>query len=296
MADNFHGMATQTLENEHVRLDYLVEAGPRLVRFSPAGSSLNLLVDVFGFKVPTPYGEYSFLGGHRLWQAPESLSQTYTPDLTGLRVVPVPRGVCLLLPADPHTGIAKSLELQLSPDRPAVTLQHTLTNGGTETVRLAPWAITQLRLGGVGILPLLPGPSDPDGLLPNRQITCWPYTSLRDTRLVMENEAILVRGVGSLPPLKIGTRNPAGWLGYWLEGILFIKRFTFEPVGLYPDFGCNAEVYCGDKFQELESLGPLEDLAPGHSIHHGETWELYPDWDQPFLPEAVRALLERELR
>ncbi len=84
MTEDFHGMAARSLENEYLRLDYLVEAGPRLVRLFLAGSPVNLLADVFDFKVPTPYGEYSFLGGHRLWQAPESLTQTYTPDLTGL--------------------------------------------------------------------------------------------------------------------------------------------------------------------------------------------------------------------
>ena len=60
MTEDFHGMATRSLENKYLRLDYLVEAGPRLVRLFLAGSPVNLLADVFDFKVPTPYGEYSF--------------------------------------------------------------------------------------------------------------------------------------------------------------------------------------------------------------------------------------------
>jgi len=35
----------------------------------------------------------------------------------------------------------------------------------------AAWAITQLRLGGLEILSLSAKPVDPDGFLPNRQVT-----------------------------------------------------------------------------------------------------------------------------
>ena len=54
MAEDFHGMATRSLENEYLQLDYLVEAGPRLVRLFLTGSPVNLLADVFDFKVPRP--------------------------------------------------------------------------------------------------------------------------------------------------------------------------------------------------------------------------------------------------
>jgi hypothetical protein len=230
-----------------------------------------------------------------LWQAPESLTQTYTPDLTGLQVQPIPEGVRLSLPADPHIGIAKALELHLSPDRPVVTLEHELRNESFSPVELPPWAITQLRLSGVVLLPLPAGPVDSGGLLPNRQLTFWPYTSFHDSRLRLEDEAVLLVGESRLPPVKVGYRNPGGWLAYWLEGILFIKRFELEAGASYPDFGCNAEAYCNDKFIELESLGSLRRLEPGSSIQHTETWELFSKLCQLFLSEGLRSLLERKL-
>ena len=174
-------------------------------------------------------------------------------------------------PADPHTGIAKALELHLSPDQPVVTLEHELCNESPSPVELAPWAITQLRLGGVVIMPLPVGSVDSGGLLPNRQLTFWPYTSLHDSRLRLEDEAVLLVGESRLPPVKVGYRNPGGWMAYWLEGILFVKRFELEDGASYPDFGCNAEAYCNDKFIELESLGSLRRLEPGGSIQHTET-------------------------
>ena len=46
MTTDFHGLPTRSLENNHLRVDYLLEAGPRLVRLILAGSSANLLAEV----------------------------------------------------------------------------------------------------------------------------------------------------------------------------------------------------------------------------------------------------------
>lgn len=295
MSADFHGLRTGSLCNEHLRLDFLTEAGPRLVRLFRAGSDENLLADVFDFTVPTPWGDYAFLGGHRLWYAPEEMPRTYFPDLDGLTFEEFPDGVRLFRPAPPQTGIAKSLEVRLVPDRPSLTLLHELRNDGGSPVELAPWALTQLPLGGMAVLPLAAGPLDPPGLLPNRNFVLWPYTSLADDRLRLTETAILIRAEGRMPPLKMGCACLPGWMAYWRAGVLFVKRFAHRVGAAYPDFGSSAESYCGDRFIELESLGPLVCLEPGQTVCHEETWELYSDWDQPFVSDTIRAVLEREI-
>jgi hypothetical protein len=293
MAEDFHGYKVNSLDNGFMRLDYLAGAGPRIVRLSRSGRDVNLFVDVHDIAVPTPYGEYFFQGGHRLWHAPEDMPGSYVPDNSGLTVAEVPDGVRLSAPAEAPTGIAKTVEIRLALDRAVATLHHELRNDGQHPVELAPWSLTQLCLGGLAVLPLPAGPEDAAGLLPNRQLTFWPYTSFRDPRLSLEDEAVLVRAQAQLPPVKVGYRCPPGWLGYWNAGTFFVKRFRFDPDARYPDLGCNAEAFCNHRFIELESLGPLAVLAPGGSVFHTETWELFPTWDQPFVPEAIRALLHQ---
>jgi len=293
MREDFHGYKASSLDNGFLRLDYLVGAGPRIVRLTRSGSDQNLFADVHDMQVPTPYGEYSFLGGHRLWHAPEEMPGSYVPDGSGVRVEQVPDGVRLCGATEAPTGIAKAVEIRLAPDRAAASLRHVLRNDGDRPAGLAPWALTQLCLGGLAVLPLLAGPADTAGLLPDRQLTFWPYTSLHDSRLILEDGAVLVRAQAQLPPVKVGYRCPAGWLGYWNAGTFFVKRFDFDAEARYPDFGCNAEVFCNHRFIELESLGPLTVLQPGESAVHTETWELFPDWEQPFVPEGVRVLLRK---
>src|SRR5512136_1071191 len=106
---DFHGMPSAVLENEHLRLEYLTAAGPRLVGLSYHASP-NLLADLHDMTVDTPLGKYFFLGGHRLWISPESIEKTYIPDSTGLDVMKMPDGVKLTGLSEPVSGVRKSLQ------------------------------------------------------------------------------------------------------------------------------------------------------------------------------------------
>jgi hypothetical protein len=272
---NFYGLPTRIVGNEHLRLEFLAEAGPRLVRLSLANSGDNLLAEAPDFRLDTPYGEFHFHGGHRLWHAPEAMPRTYLPDDAGLEVESLPDGARLVQPAPALTGIRKQIDIHLHDDRPAVTIEHTLKNESVWPLTLAPWALTQMRLGGWAILPLPSQPMDSGGFLPNRNLSLWPYTRLGDPRLHLRDDAVLLQAQPALPPCKIGALNRAGWLGYLNEGVLFRKRFTPQPAEPHPDFGCNSELFCNDLFLELETIGPLRQLAPGQSAQHIEEWEVF---------------------
>lgn len=290
-SNNFNGWPTHILENKFVRVETLA-ASARIVRCIPAGRP-NLFVDLGNETLPTPYGDFFPRGGHRFWHAPEAMPRTYMPDNDGASISEIPGGVRIDQPAETWTHIAKSMEIRLNPDRPQVIVRHEMRNDGAWTIELAPWALTMLRLGGVGIFPQPQGNVDSAGLLANRHVTIWPYTRMDDPRLVLRDDCILVKATPSLPPIKIGYFNPHGWQAYWIDGLLFVKRFDAASGANYPDGGCNTETYCNNKFIEMESLGPLVKLAPGATIVHNETWELYDGLDQAFIPAQIIDLLTR---
>ena len=291
MTADFYGLPTCTIRNQHLRLEFLREAGPRIVRLFFAGSNENLLAEVPNMKWPTPYGEYRIYGGHRLWHAPEAIPRSYIPDNDGLTVEDLAGGTRLRGPVEPAAGIRKSIAVHLHPDRAEVTLIHQLTNEGIWPIECAPWAITQMRLGGVAILPQPADKVDADGLLPNRRLALWPYTRWGDSRLSVNDDLILVHARAELPPMKIGYENRHGWIGYLREGVFFRKRFEPRIDQPHPDFGSNAEVYCNDQFIELETVAPLSRLEPGQSVTHVETWEVSAVPDVPLTLDGARALL-----
>ncbi len=289
---DFHGLPTAILENELLRLEYLTTAGPRIVGLSLRGSP-NLLADVHDMTSDTPLGKYSILGGHRLWISPESYERTYIPDKSGLQARPIPNGVSLTGMHEPVSGVRKSLQIELEERRATVRLSHSILNENPAPVTIAAWAISMFKQGGTVILPQPVGNTDPDGLLSNRLLSLWPYTRIRDARLELRDDFILLHASPGLPPVKLGYASSAGWMAYWRDGILFRKSFDLHPGAVYPDGGCNAETYCGDRFVELESLGPLVALAPGMTTQLIETWELYDSLDVPFIPKEIRDLLDK---
>jgi hypothetical protein len=291
MSTNFYGLPTRSLDNGHVRLEYLAEAGPRIVRLFASGSHENLLAELPDMKMDTAYGPYFIRGGHRLWHSPEAFPRSYLPDNEGLLVEDLADGVRLTQPAEPVSGIRKSIEVHLAPDQALVTLVHELKNEGCWPIELAPWAITQIRLGGVAILPQQIGALNAAGLLPNRQLVLWPYTRWADPRLQPADDLILIQADSAMPPCKIGYLNRAGWSAYLIGSTLFVKRFAPSANLPHPDFGCNAEVYCCDQFIEVESLGPLVTLEPGASTVHVETWELHTSLSGTGTPKGLRAAL-----
>lgn len=290
---DFHGEPTRVLENQFVQLEYLPNSA-RIVRFSPK-SKENLFADLGRIPLETPYGNFYFRGGHRLWHSPEAMPRTYMPDNEGAEVTEIKNGIRIDQAAEPWTHISKSIEIRLNPDQPQIMVLHELQNEGAWTVELAPWALTMFRTGGVGIFPQPTGNVDAAGLLPNRQLTLWPYASLNDSRLKLRDDFVLVHAEPKLPPFKFGYFSRHGWMGYWLDDTFFVKRFdaSIDPKR-YPDGGCNVESYCNDKFIELETLGPLTKLEPGDSVFHMETWEVYTELISDLVPSEIQTIVQNK--
>jgi hypothetical protein len=282
---NFQGLPTRILNNGLISLEFLAEAGPRIVRLSAFGKE-NLFADI-PTTVSTPYGVFFFRGGHRLWLAPETFPRTYIPDNDGISIEELTDGVRLHGSTETETGITKVIEIHLSVDQAAVTLKHILRNDSLWQVELAPWALSMFQLGGTVILPQPVGNTDQNGMLNNRILALWPYTHINDPRLVLRDDYILIHAVPNPSPFKIGYYNPHGWMAYWLNGNLFRKAFELSSGAVYPDGGCNTESYCNGRFVELESLGPLVRLEPSGEVILTETWELYQGLNVPFLSGEI---------
>jgi hypothetical protein len=279
-------MEKHILKNDFLHIEYLTDA-LRIIGLTPAGKT-NLFVELSDMDFPpiqTPHGIFHFIGGHRLWHSPEALPRTYIPD-TPVNVTELPDGILLDTQTEQGTGIRKMMQIQVAADKPSLIITHTLVNDGMWSVELAPWAITQFRLGGTVILPLPTGNADPAGLLHNRQFSLWPYARIHDPRLTFEDSFILFKADALLPPFKIGYFNPQGWIAYWLDGVLFRKTTAVQAGVPYPDNNCNSEMYCNHKFVELESVAPMAILPSGGSVTHVETWDI--DHGLDSLPQEIR--------
>lgn len=270
----YYNYPTGSIENDLLILEYLADAGPRIVRLIYKPANMNILAEAPDAKLKSPHGDYSIYGGHRFWAAPESPEFTYTPDDSGLLVEKSLTSVRLTGEVDSVTGLQKVIDIKLAGDSAKIDLDHTLTNRASVPVTCAAWSLTMLPAGGIATLPLL-GESG-SKLLPDRQIVLWPYTKFNDPRLHIDDAEIQVDASFDTQIFKVGARCPQGWLTYKNHGVVFKKEFPFDFEAQYPDMGCNAEIYTDGVNIELESLGGLKRLLPGESIHHHETWTVNP--------------------
>jgi hypothetical protein len=272
VAGTFHGLPTVGLTNGLVRVEALATAGPRIVRLACA-DGVNLLAETPDVAWDTPRGRYRLLGGHRLWIAPEDPERSAAPDDDGVSVERLGDGLRLTGTPEAGTGIVRSIEVRLDPALPVLTVLHEVRNAGARTLEASPWAITQLPLGGRALVPQ-PMPAPGHDTRPNRILVLWPYSSWEDPRLRLRDGLLSVEGDAG-PDLKVGCAADAGWIAWVREGTALVRRFDPVPGADYPDLGCNAEVYTGERYLELEVLGPLGWLAPGESATLAERWEVH---------------------
>lgn len=224
-------------------------------------------------------GTYRFHGGHRLWASPEVPTITYAPDEHPCDVESDTDRVTITGPAD-RAGLIKSIELRLDGGR--LSVDHTIVNAAPETIEVAPWAITQVPLGGAALVPLIaPGPP---GLQASHSLILWPYTDLSDPRLSWLERAVVIESVAGAP-LKVGTGPAPRRLGFLFQGHLLTKDVPSAGAGSYPDLGAVAQVYTNGSFCELESVGPITALEQGAGVSHREIWQIRPcdDLDDAYL-------------
>lgn len=144
----FEGFDCLKLENEHITLWITKSVGPRVIGLS-AFEEENMLAVLPDAIYEYPGQEdYNFRGGHRLWYAPEQPETTYIQDDQPVGVEEIENGVKLVQSVDRPTGVQKSLGIRLADSRAEVEINHFLTNLGESAIKLAPWAITQIRPGG----------------------------------------------------------------------------------------------------------------------------------------------------
>ena len=284
----FSGHECCVLENDSLRLLVTRSVGPRILSLGFLEGE-NLLADLPDFVTISPrMGPFHFYGGHRLWHAPEDLNRTYVPDDSPVDIVPVENGLRVTQQTEAETGIQKSLEIRFS-DSTEIVITHRLTNQGLWDVTCAPWAITQFKPSGVAILPQA---QHDTGLLPNRSLVLWPYTNMSDPNVQWGSSYILLSANLS-GPFKVGFSNPRGWLAYWLNGVLFVKRAHYEDGASYYDYGSSSECYCNSQFLELETLGPINTLSPGVAVTHVESWHLYRHMERPKDEKAAHSIVEK---
>ncbi len=274
------------LENGTVELIVTSDIGPRIMRYGFVGGQ-NLFKEYEETLGKSGETEWQLRGGHRIWIAPESQPVTYAPDNGPVEIRVTGDVLEATQPVEPSTGIEKKIIVTLAPTGSGVEVAHELRNTLAWTIELAPWALTMMAQNGVGITGFPPRGKHPDVLPPSNPLVMWAFSDLTDPRWTFTKKYMLLRQDPHNPePTKLGHFNARTWGAYLLGGDLFIKRTENDPARSYPDMGCSFETFTRNDMLELETLGPLERVAPGGSVRHTERWSLHAGVHVPEFSDA----------
>jgi hypothetical protein len=264
------------ISNDDVDLIVTGDVGPRVIRFGFVGGQ-NLFKEFAGQMGGRGEANWQPRGGHRIWMAPEKVPETYALDNAPVAIEVAGDTLTATQPVEPETGLEKQIAVTLAASGSGVTVVHRLRNTGDTPCELAPWALTMMAPGGHGITGFPPRGTHPEDLAPTNPLVMWAFSNLADPRWTFTRKYLVLRNdpANTGQPQKLGHFNEDTWGAYLLNSDLFIKRVTADPARRYADMGASYETFTNPDFLELETLGPLDTLAPGASVEHVERWTLH---------------------
>jgi hypothetical protein len=269
-ATSFEGHECVRHMDESASVMITTSTGPRILGLTGRGDNLLAVLPDGVIELPGG-GTFRMIGGHRLWAAPEVPELTYLPDDKPCVATEVEGGVRVTGAPD-DSGLIRSLEVTRMDGGWVIDHLLSIDSGGART--LAPWGITQFRLGGEVELS---GPPPGTGFQADRAVVLWPYTDPGDGRLSFGSDGVRIRAHPGGDRLKLGLAPGDGHIRYRIDGEVFEKTVAIQRGMPYSDLGAVTQVYLCDDFVELETLGPLTELRPGEEVHHRELWTVRAD-------------------
>lgn len=259
------------LSNDMVEVGIALDFGIRVVHMSCLGCE-NLF-----YVQPADLSDgfvnsngWKLHGGHRIWMAPES-DDSYFADNDPVEWEDTENGVLVTQNIDPLLGIRKSLRVVFLDDG-GIKLVQSIQNASDSPIDGASWGVNTLDGGGTAFICFTN--NDKRGYTPHRVVSLWSDTNLHDPRLSFDKQGLTARHMPLPDYLKLGLYCLEGKAVFENKGQRLTLLFDSQPLSMYPDNGCNFELYMCSEFMELETMGTKAHLLPGESTSHAETWYL----------------------
>jgi hypothetical protein len=287
------------ISNGEVEVVITSDIGPRIMRYAFPGGQ-NLFKEFAEGLGKSGEPAWQLRGGHRIWIAPEDAVRTYAPDNGPVHISIKGEVLQATEPTEPLTGLEKQITVKMASSGTGVEVLHRIRNTTQKTVDLAPWALTMMAQGGVGIHGFPPRGTHPLMLAPTNPLVMFAFTDLTDKRWQFTKKYLILRQDPNNhgQPQKLGSFNPHTWAAYSLGSDLFIKHYEADPKRTYPDFNASFETFTNAEFLEQETLGPMTKLAPGTSVDHIERWTLHKnvhigEWNDAELDRVLLPLVAK---
>jgi hypothetical protein len=272
--------------NGEVELIITGDIGPRIMRYGFVGGQ-NFFKEFEEGLGKSGEATWQPRGGHRIWVGPEDPVYTYAPDNGPVKIEVRGEVLEATQPVEPLTGLQKQIIVRMAPTGTDVEVLHRIRNAHSMPLEFAPWALTMMAPGGIGISGFPPRGTHPENLLPTNPLVMWAFTDLGDPRWTFTKKYLVLRqDPNRKEPQKVGLWNRRTWGAYLLGSELFLKRYEAVDPSRHPDMGCSFETFTNGDMLELETMGPVTRVVPGAAVEHIERWSLHRNVKIPAFTDA----------
>ncbi len=234
------------------------DLGGRITSFKASGA--ELLADA-------ATTELDFYWGSTFWPSPQSLfalpptddsisnidRNPYTAKLEG-DVLTLTSALNL---EKPLLVVTKKFSADVAKE--AVSIEYTMTNGGTDALAVAPWEVTRVAGGGLTFYPENTPP-----VLHDKSLVMPPTTLTEGVRWFQHDASVQ-------KATKFFADGKDGWISHVTganSDLLLIKTFPDIQPAQSPAGESEVEIYAVPTYVEVEQQGAVQTLAAGESSAH----------------------------
>ena len=247
------------------------DVGPRIIRFARVGGPNMLWLNEFTAGQTEETKTWRAYGGHS-FDAVVGGVDYLPPENT-----PVPYELGkdnVVFSEVEKNGIAKTISVRMC-RRGGLEIKETITNRGSEPVKVTVNGNTLLNGGGVAAMPL-----KEDNI-----VFCG---NVRPEIQCGEELAMIEHNQAEESSFELGFELDELWCGYFSQGNLFIMTSP-KVEGAE---GVNLGVDATNRRFRISSFSPEKELQPGESILHTEVWNIFTGMPAPTNEAEAAAMLK----
>jgi hypothetical protein len=270
------------LSNNTARVVLEPNLGGRVLKFELNGKNVLFENPIYDGKVYEP-GVYIHPPAGRFDIGPENTIPSHPILYLGkwMAVITGNRQAEMISQKDSATGVQLVRRFRLADNGAILECAQVIRNVSNVSKSWCHWSRTFVKGGGISLTPLSANSRYPKSYLtfgPGDIINYYPEQD-ENARV---REGILEIS-GSVRNPKFMTDGTAGWLAYITkDNQLFFKTYPVFRDRIYGEIaaGTASVYYFREERCEIEPIGPMENIEPGHEVSFTEKWYLF-DYSYP---------------
>ena len=279
------------LKNEVVRVVLDPNVGGRVLVYSINGKNILYVNHEMDGKIweegiqkfEVTAGRFD-IGPEKTTPPRKSFFNTWTGEITGKN------SARMVSQTDTVLGVQLIRDFILTEGSSKLTCIQHIKNISNTVQTYAHWSRTFATGGGICLVPLNAQSRLPKGYAIYRPNDLLDFDPAEEKNIRICDGVLEMLGPPSDPKFVMDSNQ--GWLAYVSkDNMLFVKKFKADENRLYGDMLSNqVSIWCYKNEKcEIEPIGPIENIAPGHYASFTEDW-----WLMPFeYPENKSVDLQR---